>query len=393
MTPAVLVLNAGSSSIKFAIYDVENLNLLCGGSIEDIGAIPRFNIRGPQLPKAAQWRDFPAVGTHESLTAWLLQTVRTQFPGLKLVAAGHRVVHGGIKFSEPVIVEASVLAELDRLVELAPGHEPHNIAAIRAVAAAWPALPQVVCFDTQFHRTQPRIAQLFALPRNLSDEGILRYGFHGLSYEFIASALPEQVGSRADGRVIVAHLGNGASLCAMKARRSMATTMSFTVLDGLMMGTRCGALDPGVILHLLQNKSMSAKDVSELLYNKSGLLGVSGISGDVRVLEKSHDPKASEALELFSYRVSCEVGSLVAVLGGLDVLVFTGGIGEHSLAMRQRICDRMQWLGIALDREANERQATRISKTGASIDVLVIPTNEELVIARATRALTGRSPA
>lgn len=387
MTPAILVLNAGSSSLKFALYAADRLDLLCQGVIEAIGGTPRFSAKGPwagDLPAAPV---LPQPATHESLIRWLLETLRARIDGLSIVAAGHRVVHGGIRFDAPVRIDQDVLTYLDTLVGLAPGHEPHNLAAIRAVAKIWPELPQVACFDTQFHRTQPRLAQLFGLPREFADNGVLRYGFHGLSYEYISSVLPDHASARADGRVIVAHLGSGASMCGMIGRRSVASTMGFTALDGLMMGTRCGALDPGVVLYLLQQKQMTAEEVSSLLYNKSGLLGLSGISADLRDLEASDDPHATEALELFAYRATCELGSLVAALGGLDVLVFTAGIGEHSALMRQHICERATWTGLVLDPVANAAAGPRISRADSKVDVLVIPTDEEAVIARATHRL------
>lgn len=387
MTRAVLVLNAGSSSIKFAVYEASDLAVLCRGQIDSIGASPQFRVKGSRAAPLAEGKPLPHDGTHEASTAWLLDLLRTRLPDVSIAAAGHRVVHGGIRYHTSVPVDDAVLAELSRLVSLAPLHEPHNLATIRAVAREWGELPQVACFDTQFHRTQPRIAQLFGLPRQLSDDGVLRYGFHGLSYEYIASVLPHHAGPRAEGRVVVAHLGNGASMCAMKERRSVASTMGFTALDGLMMGTRSGALDPGVVLHLLQQKGMTAREVSDLLYSKSGLLGVSGISSDVRKLEASDDPYAAEALDLFAYRAARELGSLVAVLGGLDVLVFTAGIGEHSVAMRRRICAHAAWAGVAVDETANAGNGPRISGPHSAVEVLVIPTNEEIVIARATLEL------
>ena len=270
---------------------------------------------------------------------------------------------------------------------LAPLHHPHNLAAIRSVAASAPGLPQVACFDTSFHRTQDRLAQLFALPRALTEAGIIRYGFHGLSYEYIAGTLPGHLGDRAEGRVIVAHLGNGASMCAMKARLSVATSMGFTALDGLMMGRRCGAIDPGVLLHLIDERGMKMRELEHLLYQESGLLGVSGISNNMQVLQMSTAPEAREAIELFCYRAACELAALVATIGGLDAIVFTAGIGENSELVRSLICARLGWLGIALDTAANNRHATRISTTASDVDVLVVPTDEETIIASATQGL------
>ena len=325
---------------------------------------------------------------HAALIRWLLQTLRSQLPTTTIVAAGHRVVHGGAKFAGPVLIDDEVMQDIERLAPLAPNHQPHAIAAIQAIAANWAGLPQVACFDTAFHRQQPRLAQLFALPRELSDAGVLRYGFHGLSYEYLLGELAKIAGPRADGRVILAHLGHGASLCALHRRRSVATTMGFTALDGLMMGTRCGELDPGVVLHLQQAQGFDNEKVADLLYNRSGLLGVSGISDDLRVLETSDDPHAREAIELFAYRAAREIGSLAAALGGLETLVFSGGIGERSAQMRKRICEHVRWLGANIDDAANTSHQTQISDGKSTLDVFVIPTDEEIVIARATQALT-----
>jgi acetate kinase len=303
-------------------------------------------------------------------------------------AAGHRVVHGGADFTAPVRVDAAVLAALDALVPLAPLHQPHNLAAIRAVSAAAPDLPQVACFDTAFHATIPAVAQAFALPRTLAAEGIRRYGFHGLSYEAIAARLPEVLGPRADGRVIVAHLGNGASLCAMRGRASVASTMGFTALDGLMMGTRTGTIDPGVLLHLMEAKGWDAARLGRLLYKESGLLGVSGLSSDMRALLASDAPEAAEAVALFVYRAVREIGSLAAALGGLDALVFTAGIGEHAAPVRAAIVAGCAWLGLTLDTAANAAGGPRISGPGPA-SAWVVPTDEEGVIARATARLVA----
>jgi acetate kinase len=287
-----------------------------------------------------------------------------------------------------VVIDAGVEQRIERLAPLAPSHQPHNLAAIRAIAARAPAIAQVACFDTAFHRSQPRLARLLAVPRALSDAGIERYGFHGLSYQYLAGALPQYT-QRADGRVIIAHLGHGASLCALRDRRSVATTMGFSTLDGLMMGTRCGALDPGVLLHLLHSGRYDAAGLDDLLYRRCGLLGVSGISDDVRVLEASADPRAREALDLFAYRAAGEIGALAAAIGGVDVLVFSGGIGENSVAMRAAIAARAAWLGVALDADANAAARSRISTAASAVEVLAIPTDEEIVIARATQELLG----
>jgi acetate kinase len=293
-------------------------------------------------------------------------------------------VHGGQHFSEPVLVDTKVLTKLEALVPLAPLHQPQCLAVIRAVQDAMPTLPQIACFDTAFHRTQPAVAQAFALPRRLTDEGVRRYGFHGLSYEYIASALPTLGPGLADARVIVAHLGSGASMCALRGGRSVATTMSFTPLDGLVMGTRCGNLDPGVLLYLMDRHGLDARALEKLLYHESGLLGVSGISSDMRTLLASDDPSAKEAIELFVYRIGRELGSLAAALGGLDAIVFTGGIGERSAVVRAQICSQAVWLGLEVDAAGNERHGPCLSTPASKVTAWVLPTNENLMIARHT---------
>jgi len=385
MTRAVLVLNVGSSSVKFALHAMPALTLLCRGSVDAIGT-ERARLRASG-PRAGDLGDVDPPGEHAAVAEWLLGRIAATMPDIELVAAGHRVVHGGTAFADPVRLDAGALETLEGFVPLAPSHQPANLAAIRAVARAAPALPQFACFDTAFHRTQPARAQAYALPHAMTDAGIVRYGFHGLSYEYLAGVLPEFAGARADGRVVIAHLGHGASLCALRERRSIATTMGFTALDGLVMGTRCGAIDPGVVLYLIEQKGMTAAAVSDLLYNRSGLLGISGISDDLRALEADGSPRAETAMDLFAYRAAREIGSLAAALGGLDVLVFSAGIGERSSAMRARICAYSAWLGIALDADANAANAPRIGTAGAPVDVFVIPTDEELAIARSVRTL------
>lgn len=385
----VLVLNTGSSSIKFALYpaDTEQFD---GGAMQILrGKIAGIGV-APELTLANGVADVASFGAiergdgHDTLIGRLL-TWLDALPGFgAVVAVGHRIVHGGSDFAAPVRLDATTMNALERLEPLAPLHQPHNLAGVRAVATRHPDLMQIACFDTAFHLTQPRVARRFALPHALTDAGIQRYGFHGLSYEYIAHILPDHLGARADGRVIVAHLGGGASMCAMKGRRSVATTMGFTALDGLVMGRRCGTLDPGVVLHLLRQRKMSPDEVEHLLYECSGLLGVSGVSRDMKVLEESEDPRAAEAIELFCYRAVTALGGLVAVLDGLDTLVFTAGIGENSARIRREICARLGWLGVTLDETANAAGAARISAAGARCDVLVLPTDEERVIARAT---------
>ncbi|GGC79463.1 acetate/propionate family kinase [Chelatococcus reniformis] len=386
MSNAILVLNAGSSSMKFALYDADTLEPLTRGNVRGIGGETGLDVSGPDGAIFGAPRSLSHHADHQAAIAWILKRIREE-PGLSLRAAGHRVVHGGPRFTAPVLVDDAILAQLAALTPLAPAHQPHNLAALRAVAQAWPGLPQVACFDTAFHRTQPRLAQLLPLPRSFADEGVLRYGFHGLSYQHIAETLPDLIGRRCEGRVIVAHLGHGASLCAMRERRSVATTMGFTALDGLMMGTRSGAIDPGLVLYLIQERGMAPAAVAELLNKQSGLLGVSGLSDDVRVLTESGDACAEEALELFAYRAVREAGSLMAALGGLDVLVFTAGIGEHAPGVRAAIASALAWAGIDFDGERNRHNAQRISRDGSAVDVLVIPANEELPIARAVQNL------
>ena len=364
MSDAILVLNAGSSSLKFSLFEghvpPSPEHLICDGEVDGIGHRARFTAKD-RGGKSLADRDMQEADSQEDALAALLKWVDGQFPNNHLIAAGHRVVHGGSAYTEPVRIDASVIDQLRRLIPLAPLHQPHNLAAIDAVAKLHPDLPQVACFDTAFHHTQPALASAFALPRAITDEGVRRYGFHGLSYEYIASVLPDVLGPVADGRIVVAHLGSGASMCAMHQRRSVATTMGFTALDGLVMGTRCGSLDPGVILYLMQEKGMTAQAVTDLLYHSSGLKGVSGISDDMRELLSSDDPHAREAVALFAYRIGRELGSLAAALGGLDALVFTAGIGEHAPEIRRRACAHAAWLGVELDDAANASGSARIT--------------------------------
>lgn len=382
---ATLVLNAGSSTLKFALYDGRDLGLMCRANLEGLGGAgaARLSVSG-ELAQTFVAAGAPGSGNHEEALGWTLDVLKRDLPEVVPVAAGHRIVHGGWRFSAPARLTPDVLEFLDGLTPMAPGHQPHNLAGVRALARLMPDLPQVGCFDTAFHRTQPRLAQLTPLPRALIDEGYVRYGFHGLSYAYIASVLP-QLTDRARGRVVVAHLGSGASLCAMRDLKSVTTSMGFTSLDGLMMGTRSGALDPGLVLHLIQHRGMSVREVSDMLNKQSGLLGVSGLSNDLRALEQSGTPEAEEAMALFAWRAAREIGSAMTAIGGLDALVFTAGIGEHSPAMRARICDHLGFVGVALDAEANAANAPRISPAGAAVDVLATPTDEEIMIARGAR--------
>lgn len=389
-TRAVLALNAGSSSLKFALYEAATLAPLCRGGVTAIKAADqpaRFSAKGKAAAALlADGGPAPDVD-HEGAARWLIDTLGARLPELSLAAVGHRVVHGGAEFCRPVRVTPEILQRLAALSPLAPSHQPHNLAPIRSLLESSPQLPQIACFDTAFHRTQPRLAQLFPLPRAFADRGVLRYGFHGLSYQFIAEELRRLGVARAKGRTIVAHLGHGASLCAMRGLESVATTMGFTALDGLMMGTRSGAIDPGLLLHLLMQEGYSPKDVHSLLYEQSGLAGVSGISGDLRALEENASPAAEEAMALFAYRAAREIGSLAATLNGLDALVFTAGVGENSPAMRARISSYLAYLGLALDEERNAGNALVISAPASGVDAMVVPTNEEAVIARSAQSL------
>jgi acetate kinase len=383
----ILTINCGSSSIKFTLFrakgELQSRGVLCGGQIDGLGEEPRFIAADSAGCQVANER-LEAGTSHEQALDLLLRWLEHHFAGQSLLGAGHRVVHGGALYNAPVIVDPSVIANLERLVPLAPLHQPHNLAGIKALAKLYPNLPQVACFDTAFHYTQPHVATAFALPRALTEAGVRRYGFHGLSYEYIASVLPDYAGSAAEGKVVAAHLGNGASMCALQARRTVATSMGFTALDGLPMGHRCGALDPGVVLYLMVEKGMDAAAVTDLLYNRSGLLGVSGISGDMRKLWASKDPHAAEAIHVFVYRIGRELGSLVAALGGLDVLVFTGGIGEYSAPVREQVCRNASWLGVELDSRANTAGGPCITRPDSRVSAWVIRTDEDLMIARHT---------
>jgi len=392
MNDYTLVLNAGSSSLKFCVYQrstTEAWRLAARGQIEGIGTAPRFMAKDESGTTIGEQALGPAVRDArtalDSLAAWL----RGQYQGAPVLGVGHRVVHGGARFASPVRVTSDVLDHLRQLVPLAPLHQPHNLAAIDAVSERLPGVPQVACFDTAFHRGQPAVAELVPIPRELRRSGIQRYGFHGLSYEYIASVLPRFAHEIADGRVIVAHLGSGASLCALRQRKSIDSTFGFTALDGLCMGTRPGAVDPGVILYMFQTLGLSPKDVETILYKKSGLLGISGVSNDMRDLLASDDSEARLAVDYFVYRAAKEIGALAAAAGGIDALVFTAGIGEKSAEIRRRICEATSWLGIALDESANARHELRITHPHSAVSAWVIPTNEELMIARHTWGLLG----
>lgn len=387
-----LVLNAGSSSLKFCVFrrpHGEQWELDAKGQIEGIGTSPRLSVKDGGGARIAD----ESLGAEisdgrkavDALAAWL----QSKYRGGKVLAVGHRVVHGGAQFAGPTIVDREVLAQLRQLIPLAPLHQPYNLAAIEEVFERLPSVPQVACFDTSFHCGHSAVVALVPLPRDLCKSGLQRYGFHGLSYEYIASVLPEVAPEIARGRVIVAHLGSGASLCALREGKSIDSTLGFTALDGLCMGTRPGALDPGVVLYLFQCLGLSPKEVESILYKKSGLLGISGISNDMRDLLATNEPDAQLAVDYFVYRAAKEIGALVAVLGGLDGLVFTAGIGENSPEIRQRICESSIWLGLELDAEANSSRGPRISTPQSKVSTWVIPTNEEIMIARHTGSLLG----
>ncbi len=387
---AILVINAGSSSVKFSFYadGRDDLRPRFRGQIEGLQSAPTFVAMDAQgrVVSEKSWVGVADLG-HDDAIAHLLEFLTLELADTPLGAVGHRVVHGGREFTAPTRIDATVISALERLIPLAPLHQPHNVAPMRVIADQAPSLPQIACFDTAFHRTQPPIARAFALPRAITERGVERYGFHGLSYEYIASVLADFDTANARGRVVVAHLGNGSSLCAMKDLASVASTMGFTALDGLMMGTRGGSLDPGVILHLLNEFGMDARAIETLLYKESGLLGVSGISSDMRTLLASDSADAKAAIDLFVYRFGRELGSMAAALGGLDALVFTGGIGEHAAAIRQSVCRNARWLGVEIDPSANASGGPRVSAATSRVSVWVIPTDEERMIARHTRNL------
>jgi acetate kinase len=387
MDPGILVINAGSSSIKYAAYRSDKAGepvLLGRGHLEGLGTAPSFvgrNERGAVI-EALHWPEGDSLD-HAAGIRFLIRWLERNENDIAVVAAGHRVVHGGLLYSGPVRLDGDVLEQLRQFEPLAPLHQPHNLAAIDALGKEFPKLPQVACFDTAFHRTQPEVAQLFALPWAMTEAGVRRYGFHGLSYEYIARRLPE-LAPKAE-RVVVAHLGNGASMCAMRAGRSVESTMGFTAVDGLPMGTRTGALDPGALLYFVQVLGWDAARIENLLYKESGLLGVSGVSNDMRELLASNEPRARQAVELFCYCIAKQLGALAAVLGGIDALVFTAGIGEHAAEIREEVCRRAEWLGVRLDVTANRHGGPRITSPASPVSAWVIPTDEEKMIAIHTR--------
>ena len=386
----IAVVNAGSSSLKFAVYQsAPDPLLLLKGQIEGIGAKPRARLSDARGETLVQ-EDLPEDGfDHAAATRTMMRIAAPRLEGRDISAVGHRVVHGGPDYSAPVLLNDEIIAKLATFIPLAPLHQPHNLAVIRAIKASHPELPQIACFDTAFHHGQPALAQAFAIPRKYSQDGVRRYGFHGISYEYVSSRFRELAPELATVRLIIAHLGNGASLCAIKDGRSVASTMGFTAVDGLMMGTRCGALDPGVLIHLMDQYGFGARELEDFIYRKSGLLGVSGLSSDMRTLRASSERAAKEAIELFIYRIVREIGSLAAALGGLDALVFTGGIGENDAATRREVANGCSWLGLTLDAAANDKGETQINARGSRVAAFVIPTNEELEIAKRAWKLSG----
>lgn len=389
MTQAVLTLNAGSSSLKVALFPKEGDQALATGLADRIGPDGVLRLKdssGYPLPA-----DGAAPTTHAGAIRAVINGFTRAWPDLDLLSIGHRVVHGGPTYATPVILDAAVLQVLEGLSPFAPLHQPHNLAGIRSAIKAFPGVPQVACFDTGFHRSHPWVNDTFALPREFYDEGVRRYGFHGLSYEYVAGELGRFAPHLFAGRVVIAHLGNGASMCAVQAGCSVASTMGFSALDGLPMGTRCGQLDAGVVLYLMDQRGMSAAEITELLYKKSGLLGLSGLSNDMRTLEAAGTPEAAQAIDYFVFRCQLEVGAMAAAMGGIDALVFCGGIGENSSLVRARVCERLGWMGIELDHARNAAHSTVISADLARTTVMVVPTNEELMIARAARAAVGIS--
>ncbi len=392
MDEYAVVINAGSSSLKFCVFrrpDGQPWLIETRGQIEGIGTAPRFTAKDGEGKGVLDRQLDSSVNDGRNALGAVADWLGERYGGSPVRGVGHRIVHGGAKYTGPTIVTPDVLADLRALIPLAPLHQPYNLQAIEAVAERLPDVPQVACFDTSFHRGQPAVAELVPLPKDIRDSGVQRYGFHGLSFEYIASVLPSVAPEIAHGRVIVAHLGSGASMCAMKNGKSLDSTLGFTALDGLCMGTRPGSLDPGVLLHLFQTMGRTPKEVETMLYKKSGLLGISGISNDMRDLLGSAEPSARLAVDYFVYRAAKEIGALAAVLGGVDGLVFTAGIGENSPEIRQRICEASSWLGLELDADANGRKGPRISTPASKVSAWMIPTNEELMIARHTGRLLG----
>jgi acetate kinase len=386
---AFMILNAGSSSLKVALYGASGDDPILSGQADRIGP------EGVLRLKDANGRpiDFVAGAliSHDAAFTAVIAAIRTKFPHINLAAVGHRVVHGGVRYTTPVVLTPEILADLETLSSLAPLHQPHNLAGVKLAMAAFPGVPQIACFDTAFHRGQPFVNDTFAIPYRYYEAGVRRYGFHGLSYDYITGQLREIAPHLMNGRVVVAHLGNGASMCAIHRGQSIASSMGFSVLDGLPMGTRCGQIDPGVLLYMIEHEGLNTSQIRKILYNESGLLGLSGgLSNDMRTLESADNPAAHRAIDYFVFRVQRELGAMAAVMGGVDALVFCGGIGENSRTIRARICERLGWMGIEIDHSRNGSGETVISSEFSRTAVMIIPTKEELVIARAARAAAGR---
>ena len=383
MSDYLLTLNAGSSSIKFALFAATDAPaVLARGQIDGIGVAPRFDVSGSLGASESQAVGIDDhAGALEVVVDWLARAGARD----RLAAVGHRIVHGGLAHAAPVVLTEAIIETLRGLIPLAPLHQPHNLAGVAAARRAFPAIPQIACFDTAFHRGHDFVNDAYALPRALYERGLRRFGFHGLSYEFIARQLPVVAPTNAAGRVIVAHLGNGASLCAMSQGRSVATTMGFSALEGLPMGTRCGAIDPGLLIYLLDHDGLTTAQLTRLLYKESGLLGLSGLSSDMRELEAATAPEAAEAIAYFVHRIGMEIAGLAATLRGLDLLVFTGGIGENSIRVRAAVVERLSWMGLRLDPDANSRNAQVMSSTDSAVQILTLATDEEAMIARHMR--------
>ncbi len=395
MTPNLLTLNAGSSSLKFALFEAEGKSpgLLAKGQVEALGASPHLILcsdAGDKLEDRAAPKS--AAHAHESALQHILDTLKAHFPAMSVEAVGHRVVHGGPRYAEPLRITREVIAELKEFIPLAPLHQPHNLSGIEAAQQSFPDAMQIACFDTAFHRAHPWVNDTFALPRVYYEKGVRRYGFHGLSYEYVAGKLKEAAPDAAAGRAVIAHLGAGASMCGIKNGRSVASTMGFSPLDGLPMGTRCGQLDPGVVLYLLDHEGMTSKEIADMLYKESGLKGLSGLSGDMRELEAAGTPEAEQAIDYFVFRVRRQLGGLAAALGGLDAMVFCGGIGENSARIRSRICEDLHWIGLDVDEARNARGETLISTATSRAKILVIKTDEEAMIAKHTMELYWSAP-
>lgn len=395
MTGHALTFNAGSSSLKFGLFELgETVQPVAAGLVERLGGEARVTLRSALGKVLADRPLDPEAGSdHEAAVATVLGCLNNFFPGREVSAVGHRVVHGGPVYAAPVVLDDARIGDLESYVPFAPLHQPHNLAGIRAARQAFPEAPQIACFDTAFHRNHPWVNDVFALPRGYYERGVRRYGFHGLSYDYVSGELARTAPHLHAGRVIIAHLGNGASMCALLGGQSVGSTMGFSALDGLPMGTRCGQIDPGVLLYMMEQEGLGPAEIGDLLYRRSGLLGLSGLSNDMRTLEAAGTKEAEQAIDYFVFRVKRELGALTAVLGGLDALVFCGGIGENSATVRARVLEGMQWLGLELDRHENAANARLISTPLSRVRVLIVPTNEEIVIARAAADLLSGAPA